>query len=91
MVLALAPAEVTFWQVDLGIGAVVILAVILLLGLVVRSVGSIADGVQQLGDVAASVAANTGNIKVALTVVDTLDEIADEVGRHAQLLGVQAR
>ncbi len=91
MALALAPAEITFWQVILGIGAVVIVAVILLLGLLLRIVGSIADGVQQLGDVAQGVAANTDNIKVALTVIDTLDEVVGEAGRHAQLLGVQAR
>ncbi|MGH3595055.1 MAG: hypothetical protein ACRDUT_03630 [Mycobacterium sp.] len=91
MVLALAPADVAFWQVILVIGAIVIVAVIVLLGLLLRIVGSIGDGVQQLGDVAQGVAANTDNIKAALTVIDTLDEVVDEAGRHAQLLGVQAR
>ncbi|MGH3523650.1 MAG: hypothetical protein ACRDU4_12715 [Mycobacterium sp.] len=91
MVLALAPADVAFWQVILVIGAIVIVAVIVLLGLLLRIVGSIGDGVQQLGDVARGVAANTDNIKAALTVIDTLDEVVDEAGRHAQLLGVQAR
>jgi hypothetical protein len=90
MVLALAPAEVTFWQVILVIGAVVLVAVVLLLGLLLRIVGSIDDGVQQLGDVAQGVAANTDNIKVALAVMGTLDEVIDEAGLHAQLLGVQA-
>lgn len=80
-----------FWQLSLGIGAVVIVAVMLLLGLLLRIVGSIGDGVQQLGDVAQQVAANTDNIKVALTVLGTLNEVEDEVGRHAQLLGVRAR
>lgn len=91
MVLVLAPADVAFWQVILAIGAIVIVAVIVLLGLLLRIVGSIGDGVQQLGDVAQGVAANTDNIKAALTVIDTLDEVVDEAGRHAQLLGVQAR
>ncbi|MGH3576954.1 MAG: hypothetical protein ACRDU0_05290 [Mycobacterium sp.] len=91
MVLALAPADVAFWQVILVIGAIVIVAVIVLLGLLLRIVGSIGDGVQQLGDAARRVAANTDNIKAALTVIDTLDEVVDEAGRHAQLLGVQAR
>lgn len=90
MVLALAPADVAFWQVILVIGAIVIVAVIVLLGLLLRIVGSIGDGVQQLGDVARGVAANTDDIKAALTVIDTLDEVVDEAGRHAQLLGVQA-
>lgn len=88
--MALTPSEITFWQVILVIGAVVLVAVILLLGLLLRIVGSINDGVRQLGDVAQAVAANTDNIKVALTVIDTLDEVVNETGRHAQLLGVQA-
>ena len=91
MVLALAPAEITFWQVILGIGAVVIAAVTLLLGLLLRIVGSIDDSVQHLDDVADGVAANTHNIKVALTVMGTLGEVVDEADRHAQLLGLQAR
>ncbi|MBV9142961.1 MAG: hypothetical protein JO115_18960 [Pseudonocardiales bacterium] len=91
MTLALASEEITFWQVILAIGAVVIVVVIALLSLLLRFVRSIETGVQQLGDVAQGVASNTGNIKVALTVAATLDEIADEARRHAQLLGVGAR
>ena len=91
MALALAPAEITHWQVILGIGAVVIVVVALLLGLLLRIVGSIAAGVQQLGNVAKEVAANTVNIKTALAVVSSLDEVADEAGRHAELLGVQTQ
>jgi hypothetical protein len=78
-----------FWQLCLIIGAVVIVAVIVLLGLLLRIVGSIDNGVRQLGVAALGVAANTDNIKFALTVIDTLDEVVDEAGRHAQLLGVQ--
>lgn len=90
MVLALAPAEVTFWEVLLVIGAVVIVVVIALLSLLLSLVGSIETGVQRVGEVAQGVAGNTGNIKVALTVAATLDEIADEARRHARLLGVGA-
>jgi hypothetical protein len=91
MVLALATEEITFWQVILIIGAVVIIAVIALLSLLLYLVRSIETGVQRLGDVAQGVASNTGNIKIALAVADSLDEIADEARRHAQLLGVGAR
>jgi hypothetical protein len=91
MVLALATEEITFWQVILIIGAVVIIAVIALLSLLLYLVRSIETGVQGLGDVAQGVASNTGNIKIALAVADSLDEIADEARRHAQLLGVGAR
>jgi len=91
MVVALAAEEITFWQVTLVIGAVVIVAVIALLSLLLYLVGSIEAGVQRLWDVAQGVRGNTANIKVALAVADTLDEIADEARRHARLLGVGAR
>jgi hypothetical protein len=91
MDLALAPEEITFWQITLAVGAVVLLAVIALLSLLLYLVGSIETGVQRLWNVARGVANNTANIKVALAVADTLDEVADEARRHAQLLGVGAQ
>jgi hypothetical protein len=91
MALALAAEEITFWQVILLIGAVVIVAVIALLSLLLRFVGSIEASVQRLGDVAQGVAGNTANIKIALAVAASLDEIADEARRHARLLGVGAK
>jgi len=91
MVLALAAEEITFWQVILVVGAVVLVAVIALLSLLLYLVGSIEAGVQRLWDVAQGVRGNTANIKVALAVADTLDEIADEARRHARLLGVGAQ
>ncbi|MGH3766345.1 MAG: hypothetical protein ACRDS0_16360 [Pseudonocardiaceae bacterium] len=91
MVLALAAEEITFWQVLLVIGAVVLVAVIALLSLLLYLVGSIDTGVQRLRDAAQGVRGNTANIKVALAVADSLDEVVAEAGRHAQLLGVGAR
>lgn len=91
MVLALAAEEIAFWQVVLVIGAIVLVAVIALFSLLLHLVGSIEASVQQLGGAAKGVAGNTSNIKVALTVADSLDEIVDEAGLHAQLLGVGAR
>ncbi len=91
MALALAAEETAFWQVLLILGAVVLVAVIALLSLLLRSVGSIEASVQRLVDVAQGIAGNTANIPVALAVADSLDEIADEARRHAQLLGVGAR
>jgi uncharacterized membrane protein YqiK len=91
VVLALSSGETTFWQVFLAIGAVVIVVVIALLTLLLYFVNSIGAGAQQLLGVAGGVAGNTGNIKVALEVASTLDEITDEAGRHARLLGVGAR
>lgn len=91
MSLALVIAQITLWQVTLAVGLVVIIVVIALLGLLLSLVRSIEAGAQQLLGVAVGVAGNTGNIKLALAVADTLDEVAAEAGRHAQLLGVGAR
>lgn len=90
MSLALAAQEVTFWEIILALGVVVIVAVIALLGLLLRFVGAIETSVQRLRDVAQEVRGNTANIKVALAVADSLDEVADEARRHALLLGVGA-
>ncbi|MDQ4034235.1 MAG: hypothetical protein M3332_19135 [Actinomycetota bacterium] len=91
MIIALAGEEIAFWQVMLVLGAVVLVAVIALLSLLLRLVGSIEASVRQVGGVAQGVAGNTANIKIALDVADSLDEIADEARRHAALLGVGAR
>ncbi len=91
MVLALASAETTLWEFALVFGAVVIVAVIALLSLLLSSVGSIEASAVRVGNVARGVADNTANIKIALAVADSLDEITDEASRHARLLGVGAQ
>ena len=90
MILALAAEEIMFWEVALTVGAVVIATVILLLSALRSFVRSIETNVQGLGEVAQGVAGNTANIKIALAVADSLDEVVDEAGRHARLLGVGA-
>lgn len=90
MTLALSVEEATLWEISLGVGAVVIVVVIALLGLLLHLVGAIEAGAGQLLEVARAVGGNTSNIKSALTVADTLDEVAAEAGRHAALLGVGA-
>ncbi|MCA1671614.1 MAG: hypothetical protein LC799_05235 [Actinobacteria bacterium] len=91
MVLALATEEITLWQVTLAAGAVVLVVVIALLSLLLSLVRSIETSVRRLGDVAQGVASNTANIKTALAVADSLDEVMAEARRHAGLLGVGAR
>jgi hypothetical protein len=90
MILALAAEEIMFWEVALAVGAVVVVTVILLLSALLSFVRSIETNVQGLGAVAQGVAGNTANIKIALAVADSLDEVVDEAGRHARLLGVGA-
>ncbi|MDQ2879795.1 MAG: hypothetical protein M3Y48_00635 [Actinomycetota bacterium] len=63
---------------------------IALLSLLLSSVGSIEATALRVGNAAEGVAGNTANIKIALAVADSLDEITDEAGRHARLLGVGA-
>lgn len=91
MNMALAPEVVTLWQITLAAGAVVLLVVIALLSLLLSLVGSIERSVGRVGEAARGVGGNTANIKVALAVANTLDEIADEARRHAQFLGVGTR
>jgi len=91
MVLALAPQDITFWEITLAIGAVVIVAVIALLSLLLSLVGSIETNVRRLRDVAQGVRSDTANIKVALSIVESLDEVTAEARRHAELLGVGTR
>ncbi len=91
MVLALAPQDITFWEITLALGAVVIVAVIALLNLLLSVVRSIETNVQRLRDVAQGVRSDTANIKVALAVVDSLDEVTEEARRHAELLGGSAK
>jgi len=91
MVLALAPQDITFWEITLAIGAVVIVAVIALLSLLLSIVRSIETNVLRLQDAAQGVRSDTANIKVALAIVESLDEVTEEARRHAQLLGVGAK
>jgi hypothetical protein len=91
MVLALASQDVTFWEITLAIGAVVIVAVIALLSLLLSIVRSIETNVLRLRDVAQGVRGDTANIKVALAIVDSLEEVTEEARRHAELLGVGAK
>jgi hypothetical protein len=91
MVLALAPEEITLWQFILAAGALVLVVVIALLSLLLYLVRSIEASVYRLWDVAQGIRGNTANIKIALAVADSLDEVVAEVRRHAALLGVGAR
>jgi hypothetical protein len=89
IVTALPAEEVVLWQVSLTVGAVVIIVVIALLGLLLSFVRNIEAGAKGLLAVGGGVAKNTNNISTALTVADTLDAITDEAVRHAGLLGVK--
>ncbi|MDQ3931275.1 MAG: hypothetical protein M3252_00320 [Actinomycetota bacterium] len=86
-ILALAPEEVSAWQIALGIGGVVLVAVIALLGLLLSFVNQIDRGVKVLWDTATRFAANTATLWQLDAVAVTLEEIRDEARLHDELLG----
>jgi hypothetical protein len=84
--MTLIAANTTLWGVTLGIGAVVLLAVILLLGLLYRVVGSIDSDLSSLVDGGDQVARNTAKIDDLLTTASVLNAIKKEVLIHERLL-----
>lgn len=84
--LALADEHVTFWWITLGLGAVVISAVILLLFLLELYVRDLEAGVQRLWDMAARVATQTATTWMLPKTVELVGELGTEVQRHVDFL-----
>jgi hypothetical protein len=84
--LALADEHVTFWWITLGLGAVVISAVILLLFLLELYVRDLEAGVQRVWDMAARVATQTATTWMLPKTVDLVGELGTEVQRHVDFL-----
>lgn len=84
--LALASDHVTFWWITLGLGAVVISAVILLLFLLEVYVRDVDAGVQRAWDMAARVATQTATTWMLPKTVELVGELGAEVQRHADFL-----
>ncbi len=72
----------TLWGVTLGIGAVVLLAVVVLLALLYRLVVTIDSDLDSLVDVGDQVGDNTGKINDLLTTAGVLKGIEKEVLIH---------
>lgn len=89
VVLALAEEHITMWWVTLGLGAVVIIAVIVLLSLLVALVDDIDINVREVWDTATRVAANTATTWMLQQTTVRTAELDAEVQRHAQLLNAQ--
>lgn len=89
VVLALAEEHITMWWVTLGLGAVVIIAVIVLLSLLVALVDDIDVNVREVWDTATRVAANTATTWMLQQTTVRTAELDAEVQRHAQLLNAQ--
>jgi len=88
-ILALADEHVTFWWITLGLGAVVISAVILLLFLLELYVRDLDAGVQRAWDMAARVATQTATTWMLPKTVELVGELGNEVQRHVDFLTSQ--
>lgn len=81
-----ASDHVQFWWITLGLGAVVIGAVILLLFLLHTFVSDIDRNVQEAWDTATRVAQNTSTTWMLNQAGMLTSELREEVRRHVQLM-----
>lgn len=86
LVLALAPEEVTFWSIALGIGAVVIAVVIALLTLLLKIVTSIDEGVAEVWQTATELASNTTTVWQINNTLQMVEKVRKEALLHDELL-----
>jgi hypothetical protein len=88
--IGLASEHLTFWSITLGLGAVVISAVILLLFLLVQFVKDIDVNVRETWETATRVAQNTSTTWMLNQTTSLTADLRDEVQRHADLLSAAA-
>lgn len=88
-IIALQSEHVTFWWITLGMGAVVIVAVIVLLSLLVSFVDDIDRNLKDVWDTATRLAANTATTWMLQQTVARTEELGAEVDRHAELLAAK--
>jgi hypothetical protein len=85
-----AREHVTFWWVTLGLGAVVISAVILLLALLITFVDDIDKNVREVWDTATRVAQNTATTWMLNQAGSLTADLRNEVRKHAELFEAAA-
>lgn len=83
----LSDGELTYWTVILVLGAVVIVAVVVLLSLLIAFVKRIDAGVQQVAGNLVGISANTKDTALITTVGDGLDQVLAEGLQHHLFLG----
>ncbi|MDQ3354580.1 MAG: hypothetical protein M3507_08925 [Actinomycetota bacterium] len=91
VVLALAQDHITMWYVTLGLGAVVLVVVVVLLSMLIALVDDIDVNVRELWDTATRLAANTATTWMFQQATVRTAELDAEVQRHAQLLNQGGR
>lgn len=85
-----AQEHIQFWWITLGLGMVVIAAVILLLFLLHTFVSDIDRNVREVWETATRVAQNTSTTWMLNQAGVLTGELRDEVRRHAQLMNYAA-
>jgi hypothetical protein len=90
LILDVASEHVTFWWVTLGLGAVVISAVILLLSLLVTFVDDIDKNVREAWDTATRLAQNTATTWMLNQTASLSNDLRNEVRQHADLFAAAA-
>lgn len=86
MLLAIQEEHVTIWWTTLGLGLVVIIAVIVLLSLLVALVKDVDVNVREVWDTATRVAANTATTWMLQQTASRAEDLGNEVQRHIDLL-----
>jgi hypothetical protein len=90
VLLDVASEHVTFWWVTLGLGAVVISAVILLLSLLVTFVDDIDKNVREAWDTATRLAQNTATTWMLNQTASLTNDLRNEIRQHADLFAAAA-
>ncbi len=83
----LSDGEITYWTVILVLGAVVIVAVVVLLSLLVAFVKRIDAGVDTVAGTLTAITENTGDTKLITATGDGLDLVLAEGLQHHLFLG----
>jgi hypothetical protein len=83
---ALAHEQVTLWWITLGLGAVVLVVVVVLLSLLTSLVKDIEINVDDCLETAGLIAENTQNITALDTTLVATTALGEEVDKHAAFL-----
>lgn len=86
MILALASEHVTFWWITLGMGVVVVIAVIVLLSLLVSFVNDIDINLKDAWDTATRLAQNTSTTWMLEETDRRANRLLEELVRHVEFL-----
>jgi len=86
MIIGLSQTNLNMWWIMMGLGLVLILAVIVLLSLLVTFVSDIEDRVDDAWDTATRLAANTATTWMLDQAALQTNDLRVEVERHARLL-----